>query len=291
MRIHVREWSRLVVCVWATLACFKIHAQHIHLYAGAESSAPSSRLFFSNGYLFDTNSYSYLTPPVPACIFMNDLDPLYPGLHQTAASFAALPATIWTGGPTPFAAEQDAYIEMKIISVQGPPGAEFSFWSENEEATQTTKVFSIPTGTLNGTNQFNLSEGILVPEPDPFGHIHGRRFTASKPGLYTVGVQLIDTSTTGPGGGPVHSPSDTNYFYFQAGLFINWIVHTNGVSALQFGTRAFHDYYVEAVNALPSTNWEVAAQISASDHSDLHVLLDTNAVSTSRFYRLREEPQ
>ena len=126
---------------------------------------------------------------------MDATDPLYPGLFQTSASFTALPATLWTGGPTPYAASQGSHIEMILRSLDGPPDGELGFWEENEEATQTTRRFALPTGTRNGTNQFNLSEGITVPEYDPYGHIHGRRFTATQPGLYTLGVQLVDTST------------------------------------------------------------------------------------------------
>ena len=77
-----------------------------------------------------------------------------------------------------------------------------AFWKENDEfaPTATDKIFSVPTGTLNGTHRFNLTQSPEEGgwESDPFGHFHGRRFTVNKPGLYTVGVQLIDTSKAGP---------------------------------------------------------------------------------------------
>jgi hypothetical protein len=267
---------------------FRVAAQHVHLAVGAEAAEPGSKLFFSNGWLYDTNSWGGL---YPACVYMNDGDPLYPGLFQTDVTFIALPATIWTGGPTPYSAELGAYIEMKLISLQGPPGGEFSMWEENEDATQTAKKFTMPVGTTYSTNQFNLSEGITNPEPDPFGHVHGRRFTANKPGLYTLGVQLIDTSTAGPGGGSVHRPSDTNYFYFQAGLVINAHVRSNNTFTAWFGTRAFKNYHLETSPMPDGTNWVKVGAVPWASHSDIHFLTDTNATSTSSFYRIRELPQ
>lgn len=270
------------------LCAFRAQSQHIHLAAGAESADVGSKLFFSNGWLYDTNSYSGV---YPACVFMSDDDPLYPGLYQSDVSFIALPATLWTGGPTPYAAELDAFIVMKMISVQGPPGSEMVFWEENEQATQTRKVFTIPSGTLDSTNRFNLSEGVTVPEPDPFGHIHGRRYTVNRPGLYTVGVQLIDTSKAGPGGGPVHSPSDTNYFYFQAGLHLNSIVRSNDTTTVRFGTRSFKNYHLEHSPTVNGTNWTKVGEVPWAAHSDIHFLIHTNAGGSTGFYRVRELPQ
>jgi hypothetical protein len=280
-----RAWILLAAL---TIGGINAQAQHIHISAGALSGEPGSKLFFWNGYLYDTNSYGGITP---ACIYMNNKDRLYPGLYQTAASFTALPATLWTGGPTPYAAEQGAYIEMVLLSVQGPPGGEIAFWEETEDGSATTKMFGLPVGTTNSTRRFNLSEGIEFPDPDPFGHIHGRRFTASKPGLYTVGVQLIDTSRAGPNGGPIHSPSDTNYFYFQAGLFNDYISKSNNTVSVRFGSQGFNNYYLEMSSTLPPTNWVTLGTNIGGNHSDLHTLVDTNATGAMRFYRIREVPQ
>ena len=271
------------------VASFRSHAQHIHLNAGAESAQVGSKLFFANGYLYDTKSYGGINP---ACIFMDTGDALYPKLYTSDASFTALPATLWAGGPAPGAAEQGAHLQMIVRSVEGPRNAEFSFWQENEEGTETTKVFTIPTGTLDGTNQFSLSQGITTPELDPFGHIHGRHFSANKPGLYTVGVQLIDTSTLGPNGGPIHSPSDITYFYFQAGLVVDAIARTNATTAtVRFGTRAFRNYDLESNATLDPTAWYKVGEVRWSNHSDLHFLTETNATTPMRYYRLRERPQ
>ena len=144
---------------------------------------------------------------------------------------------------------------------------------------------------FRSTNQFNLSEGITVPEYDPYGHIHGRRFTATQPGLYTLGVQLVDTSTLGPDGGPFHSPSNTNYFYFQAGLHVSQARLTNGVMAVRFGSRGFRNYFLDAADSLPATRWEPLGEITGAAHSDLHWLTDPRATNRMRLYRIREVPQ
>ncbi len=280
--------ARHVAWVCCVCASVSVSAQHIHLTAGALSVLPGAKLFFSNGYLYDTNSYGGITP---ACIYMNNNDSLYPGLYQTSASFGALPATIWTGGPYPYAAEQGSFIEMTMISVQGPSDGEFAFWEENEEGTTATKRFSMRSGTTDSTNRFNLSEGIELPEADPFGHIHERRFTADKPGLYILGVQLIDTSSAGPGGGPIHSPSDINYFYFQAGLFINYVLKSNNTVTVQFGSRGFNNYFLETSPTVHGTNWIQLGMITGGNHSDLHTLVDTNATVSLGFYRVREVSQ
>jgi len=273
---------------------FQVEAQHAHINAGAYDHYFGAPLVFPNGYLWDTNSYSGI---YPACVFMVKDDPnvpLYPGLYQSDVSFTSLPATIFTGGPSIYAAEYGSYVELIVRSVQGPPGGVIGFWQENDEfeATSTINLFSIPVGTLNSTNRFSLTQ---LPEEggwenDPYGHFHGRRFSANRPGLYTVGVQLIDTSRAGPGGAPNHSPSETNYFYFQAGLVVQLLKKTNHNAVLRFGLQGYKDYYLETSTNLAGTNWTTVQREAGASHSDLHTMVDTNATNAARFYRVREVP-
>jgi hypothetical protein len=282
----------MLVNCW--LGTFQARSQHAHITAGAYSNHLGAPLVFPNGYLWDTNSYSGI---YPACIFMVKDDPnvpLYPGLYQSDVSFTSLPATIFTGGPALYAAEPGSFIEMIVRTVQGPPGGAVGVWQEDSEfeAASTTQLFSIPVGTLNSTHRIPLTQ---TPEEggwegDPYGHFHGRRFTANKPGLYTVGVQLIDTSNIGPGGSPFHSPSATNYFYFQAGLVLQLLKKTNNTAVVRFGLQGFKDYYLETSTNLAGTNWITMAREAGASHSDLHTMIDTNATNASRFYRIREVP-
>ena len=289
-----RVWIHLGISLCWIFGCAQAEAQHPHISAGAYEVFPGAPLVFVEGYLYDTNSYSGV---YPACLFMAKNDPnvpLYPDLYQTDVSFTSRPGTIFTGGPALYAAEFGSYIQMIVRSVQGPPGGVIGFWKENDEfeATSTANLFSVPVGTFNGTNQINLTQSPEEGgwESDPYGHVHGRRFTANKPGLYTVGFQLIDTSTAGPGGAPNHSPSDTNYFYFQAGLVLQLLEKTNTSVVLRFGLQGFKDYYLEMSPTVDGTNWSTVFREAGANHSDLHTIVDTNATNTARFYRVREVP-
>src|SRR5262249_48799217 len=120
----------MVFAIGLTAGDFKASAQHVHLFSGAETSQQGGRLILVNRSSYDTNSNGGITPE---CFFMSSGDPLYPGLFGSDATFVALPATLWTGGPAPNCAAQGAYIEAQVISVSGPAGGEISFWEENED--------------------------------------------------------------------------------------------------------------------------------------------------------------
>lgn len=264
-------------------------AQHAHIYAGAASQTPGTALFFQNANLWDTNSYGGYTQS-PACIYFEDNYPeLYPGLYQTVTTFSSLPATIFTGGPSPFAAALGSYIELRFVSLQGPPGGVLTVWDENIDTAHPTPLVSLPVGANNRTNQYNLSEGDPSdPESDPYGHIHGRRLTLSKPGLYIVGLQLVDTSRNGPGGGSVHRPSPVSYFYLQAGLVLNNFSRNNNITSARFGLPGFANYALEASTDLSANDWIPIANITGTTHSELRWVHEFDDSSTHRFYRLRK---
>jgi hypothetical protein len=267
---------------------FSVCAQHLHIVAGADSKGQNATLRFTNGATYDIYSNGGITP---ACFFMNsNLPALYPDLYQTDVTFTSLPGTLWTGGPALGAAAPGAFLEIVIVSAQGPVGGELGFWQDDEDTVPRLR-FNIPAGTTDGTNRFPISEGVTFPELDPYGHIHGRRFTVNKPGLYTVGLQLVDTSTAGTNAGPLHTPSPISYFYFQAGAFINSIVRTNNVPTLQFGVNSFYDYDLEFTTNLINPQWVGIHHIVGANHSDIHYFTDTDATNSYRFYRLRETPQ
>jgi hypothetical protein len=86
----------------------------------------------------------------------------------------------------------------------------------------------------SGTNHIVVSETDGSPEADPCGHTHGRLYSVDKPGLYTVGFRFVDTSTNGPGGGPIQSPSDRFYLYLQADVTVTGIIVTNNALNVTF---------------------------------------------------------
>jgi hypothetical protein len=269
------------------LGIIPAHAQHIHIYAGALEQTPGASLFFENADLWDTNSYGGYTQS-PACLYLDtNIPDLYPGLYQTATTFVALPATIDNGGPSAYAAALGTYIELKFVFLQGPAGGVLSIWSEIDDPQHPVVVFTVPVGATNGTNRYNLSEGDPNdPTADPYGHIHGRRFTLNKPGLYILGLQLVDTSNNGLGAGPVQSPSEITYFYLQAGLVLSDFSRPNSVTAARFGLPGFANYFFEASSTPGGSNWVTIANITGSDHSELRWVTDTNT-APKRFYRLR----
>ena len=83
-------------------------------------------------------------------------------------------------------AHTGAYIWVEIVSVKGPDGGEFGFWDENRSVSFDTPTVSFPVNQPTGNFAFVLSEGFDDPFEDPLGHIHGRSWTATKPGDYYV---------------------------------------------------------------------------------------------------------
>ncbi len=263
-------------------------AQHGHIYAGALSADPGQPLWFENGSVWDTNSWGGYQQS-PACIYLTaNLPDTYPGQYQSAITFAAEPATIFNGGPSPYAAAPGTYVQLRFVSLQGPAGGALTIWDEVDDPAHPSVLLSVPVGATNGSQMYNLSEGDpLDPTADPYGHIHGRRWTLNQPGLYIVGLQLVDTSSNGPDGGPLQSPSAVTYFYLQAGLFISDFSRTNNTTLARFGLPGLTNYVYEASPTVNGTNWVPIANIVGTTHSELRWLVDTNASAPSRFYRLR----
>jgi hypothetical protein len=285
------QGSALLLCCLSQLV-WTANAQHAHIYAGATNQTPGTPLWFVNGDLWDTNSYGGYAQS-PACIFLErNIPDFYPGLYQSATTFSALPATIFTGGPSPNAAALGTYVELRFVSLQGPPGGALAVWDENINPLQPTAMFTLPVGAANGTNRFNLSEGNpFDPESDPYGHIHGRRITVTKPGLYTLGLQLVDTANNGGNGGPVQLPSPITYFYLQAGLTLSNFSKSNNIVTARFGLPSFTDYALETSTNAAATNWTTISTITGTSHSELRWVTDPSATAPTRFYRLRKTTQ
>lgn len=137
----------------------------------------------------------------------------YAGLYNGNITLTALSATE-AGGPA-----LGSFIQAEIVSVTGPAGAFFGFWEGLDYGGGTTPTFNIATGSEGLSLRYVLSDasaGAGQAGQDPAGHLHGRRFTASELGMYTVGFRAVDTSVNGAGGGSIHAPSDIVYVNFQA---------------------------------------------------------------------------
>jgi hypothetical protein len=279
----VRIWAWCLL-MWLTCG-IAAQAQHRHINAGAKATTAGAPLFFANGSLFDAASGSFFQlNPTNHPVY----GPIYFGGSEV--TFTSLAATLNNGGPDPSAALPGTRIEMIFESVQGPAGGSFSFWDSFDGFFDATEItFSVPVGTTNGTQLTFLSENDGSPGVDPYGHIHGRKFSADRPGLYTVGVRLVDEGGNGPGGGPIHTPSALTYFNFQAGLTIADIAITADKTTLRFATTSGVDYFVDSANSLDSqSTWSpIAGPIAGTGKL---VSLDVPAPSKAQtFFRLRTQ--
>jgi hypothetical protein len=235
---------------------------------------PNDQLSFDNGADFIASS-GY----VKTLTYTNGS--AYAGYFQGGITLTALPATAAFGGPAPNAAAPGSFLRFSMSSLSAPPGGSFGFWDTGA----TLPTLSLMPGETS-TNQFPLSESDGSPGSDPYGHIHGRRFTATKPGIYTIGFRLFDTSTNGPGGGPIHTASQELPVSFQAGVTIESVEPDEDHVHIRFGGMAGYTWQAEATDFLGSqANWQAVG--NPVPGNDLFVeALDERPPGVRRFYRV-----
>jgi hypothetical protein len=253
---------------------------HGHLNVGAVAQVARAKLTFDNGPDF-TGDYVKTLTYTNAGKFAN--------LYHGNITLTALHATDPFGEATPGAPAPGAFIVAEIVSVLGPEGGAFQFWETNST---TTPAASISTGTTNSTFRFELSDALLgagEPGADPFGHIHGRRFTVTRPGLYTVGFRAYDVSKNGPSGGPIHTPSDVTEIHFQGDVGVTKVQPDTGGVRITFGAMAGYAWQLEAKESLSETRWTpIPAPVIGTDK--LVEMNDERAAGFSRFYRVTGTP-
>jgi hypothetical protein len=267
------------LCLGAALA---LHvplyaADHGHLNAGAVGTNQNDQLIWANGAEFIASS-SY----VKTMDYTNA--GTYRGYYQQNITLTALPRTAANAGPNPAAAALGAFIRVKMSCVEAPPGGEFGFWN----AGATNPTVSMSAGE-SSANTWALSQGDGSPGSDPYGHIHGRRFTATQPGLYKVTFQAIDTSANGIGGGPIHTPSVELPVWFQAGVNVVSVEpdYEESHVHVRFGARFGYSWQVEASDTLgPAANWLPAGDPIVGDDVFINTIHEAEP-GTQRFYRVK----
>lgn len=257
-------------------------AQHAHLNAGALGKELHSQLSFINGSFFVTNS-GYV-------VNLNRASSgVYAGYYQGGITFTALPATSDAGGPAFGHAALGAFLELHIDAVSGPTNASFGFWEEGDTAPRHALETGKPIAP--GSVRFALSEGSGLPGSDPFGHIHGRRFTTTHPGLYSMRCHILDISANAPDHGPLHRASEPFDLFFQAGITIALIEAGASSTRITFGGWPDVNFYLEAKESLSDDSpW---VEVSGPEPG-LNTLISITHETTSgaqRFYRLRVEDQ
>lgn len=270
-----------MAAIWvAALFASELRAQdHGHLNVGAKGST----LTFENGAIF-----SPATGYVKTLVFA--ASGKYAGFYQGNITLTALHSTNAFGEIDPAAPKPGAFIAAEIVSVEGPAGGAFAFW-ENTSQTNSPTI-SIPAGTTNAGFRFEVSEAALgagQPGGDAYGHIHGRRFTASLPGLYVVGFRAHDISANGAGGAPLHDSSPIQLVTFQAGVNLSLDINDAGRAVLWLGAQSGFIWQVQAAASLSAREWvNVGAPIQGDD--TFHSVEDPQIAAGQRIYRAAGTP-
>ena len=98
----------------------------------------------------------------------------------------------------------------------------------------------------------------MAPEStggDPFGHIHGRRFSVTKSGLYRVGFRVLDVSTNGPAGGPIHTASETTARLFSGEVTITQVEPDVDHTHVTFGAMAGYSWQLQSKGSFSDAVW------------------------------------
>lgn len=256
-----------------------VHAQgHAHLYIGAVGTNPGDALTFDNASDLGTNSGYVFT--------LNYTNAgTYAGFYAGNITLAVLAATAENGSSSPFHPAPGSLIYAELTAVNGPTGGEFAFW----DVGATSPTFSLATGST-GTNIWKLGQNDGAPGTDPFGHIHGRQFTATRPGIYIVTFRALDLSTNGIDGAPIHTPSESIQMYFQAGVNLRSAIPENGNVRVTFGAPLGNDWQLQAAGDLnPDAEWiDIGDPVTGND--SFAEIIDSAAPDTNRFYRLKRIP-
>lgn len=267
--------KKFLVVLLVSVAVAAQSQDHGHINIGSTGVNQSDPLIFDNAAIFEvaTNYVKTLSLATSGN---------YAGYYQGNITFTALAATPAHAGPVANAAALGSRIHVQLVAVDGPAGGIFSFWNTGA----TTPTISLTSGGT-GTNTWIVSENDGSPGSDPYGHFHGRRFTATKPGVYTVSFRALDFSTNGTGGGSIHVPSQVMQVYFQAGVNIRHIEPDVDHTHVTFSAPIGKMWVVEASDSV-ATNavWTtISAGVLGDDY--FHVITDDEPVAENRFYRMR----
>jgi len=257
---------------------------HEHLAAGARTSEAGAELFFVNAANFAAES---------GYVFSLELatNGPYAGYHRVEFSFVCQPATLDYGGPAPFHPVLGARIEAEFETAEGPAGGEFQFWEaggDEEPATEIT--WRMPAGGDSFHLRVPVSQSNGQPDADPYGHVHGRVFSATLPGFYRLGIRFVDSSGNGPAGGPLHPASERFHLLFQAGVSIASIAISTGDPGVTIRYAAAQDFQYTLESSPVLGDGAVWTPVGAPEAGDnrLHTVA-VPATGEARFFRLRRE--
>ncbi|GAB4179426.1 MAG: hypothetical protein Fur0032_20120 [Terrimicrobiaceae bacterium] len=140
---------------------------------------------------------------------------------------------------------------IEFLSVTGPVGGEIGFW----EPDATSPTLSLLTGwTFSGGN----APGFAV-ELGGDGHVHGRLFTFTLPGTYTISMRAVSEAN------PSLTPSDPITTTFQALEPPRLEIQTDGLNVtLSFLSRDLYSYEIQRSTTLEPDDWEYVVTLEGS---------------------------
>jgi hypothetical protein len=303
LQITRSAWGSFVLYVFILIGVVRLEA-HEHYAAGIVDANHNGQADAGEALQFvgenGTGRTFHLLPrpagqrPTVRCGGFYALDEQPRTLFPTEAfSFTALSDGQYEVA-SPLHAHTGAYLWLEITAVSGPAGGHLGFWNENASFFFDAPSVSFATGQPTGNYRLVLSEGIDEVTEDPFGHIHGRSWTADKAGDYYLSVRLVDLSTTGPGGGPWHTPSQTYVYHFKAGpdfqptgqvvgnsYVLTWASQM-GISNTQTGMV----FQVERSTTLAANSWQNVGTVTGTT-ADTVIFTDNSPPAGRAFYRLK----
>lgn len=252
---------------------------HGHLNVGAQTWTQGSRLVWENGAIFQQTARYVKTLNFGTNV-------RYAGFYEGNITLTALHSRDAFGELVPGSSAPGSFILGEIVSVAGPEGGAFGFWEPS--APNGTPTFSIPVGTTDARVRFEVSDAALgagAEGADPYGHIHGRRFTATRPGIYTVGFRAHDISVNGANAGPIHTSSELILIDFQAGYNIKEVRLVENRPQITVGTRVGFVFTIESSDDLNDPNdWEPVATLTGDD--TFQTAIDEMPLTSAKFYRV-----
>jgi len=242
------------------LAAASVSHAHDHMEVGRSSSS-------SNQLAMDGPGYQLATYVPPQEIFSNYRPTLSIGGH-----FAELTFTTETNAIDP-ADGADSRIE--VVSISGPQNATFSFW----EAGATTSTWTRSTGW--NSNQSSAPSFLVVQGGDT--HIHGRAFSADKPGIYLVTFRAVD-------GNGIYSPSADKTITFNAQQPPQLSISVaSGNATLTFTGLNGLTYDLQVCTDLALGIWtNVEPHTRLNGDGSVSTMIDAMVGRTKAFYRLVE---
>lgn len=114
----------------------------------------------------------------------------YVPLGEPFSTYAArFPGGYYAGMLTFSSEDPDGSLpRVELLSVSGPVDGVFAFWEVNA----TAPTWSRPSGWI--ASETDKPSFVTYEDGTGYGHIHGRLFTATRPGDYTVVFRAVDDS-------------------------------------------------------------------------------------------------